>query len=288
MARIRSIHPGQWRDVDFVECSFPARLLAIGLRNEADDQGVFEWKPKQLTMNLFPADAINIEPLLSELTINNVVTLFEIDGRKYGVIRNFRKYQRPKSPNCIHPLPEQFRKYVGLDAIPISEIDDDEAEPVPKAAEQMEEGGGNRRRNTSSLRSDVSAGADAPPKPDEVRQAFDAYNAVAERTGWPAAEVLTEARRRKIRTRLRTCGGIDGWRSAMRRAEQSPFLRGETGRNGDHANWTPDLDFFLQEKSFTRLMEGAYDHRESASASGFTAAVRGFAAAAADLRRPSG
>ena len=32
MPRIRSLHPEQWSDEDFVELSYPARLLAIGIR----------------------------------------------------------------------------------------------------------------------------------------------------------------------------------------------------------------------------------------------------------------
>ena len=31
MARIRSLHPGQWTDEAFVQCSAFARLLALGL-----------------------------------------------------------------------------------------------------------------------------------------------------------------------------------------------------------------------------------------------------------------
>ena len=82
MARIRSIHPGQWTDEDFVSCSAFARLLAIALRNEADDQGVFEWKPISLKMKLFPADAIDINELLAELVTFSQIKNFEYDGRK--------------------------------------------------------------------------------------------------------------------------------------------------------------------------------------------------------------
>ena len=56
MARIRSLHPGQWTDEAFVAVSPLARLLALGLRNEADDEGVFPWKPVTLRMRLLPAD----------------------------------------------------------------------------------------------------------------------------------------------------------------------------------------------------------------------------------------
>jgi hypothetical protein len=114
MSRIRSIHPGQWTDEDFVECSFAARLLALGLRNEADDNGVFEWKPVGLKMRLFPADPVDMGKLFAELTSTNQIKSFEVDGRKYGAIRNFRVYQSPKSPTAVHPAPDIVLVYAGV------------------------------------------------------------------------------------------------------------------------------------------------------------------------------
>jgi hypothetical protein len=168
VARIRSTHPGQWRDQDFVECSFAARLLALALRNEADDQGLFEWKPKQIKMACFPADSVDIEVLLSEIISANIVKQYEIEGRKYGAIRNFRLYQRPKTPNSVYPLTDEIREYVCLTNVkgrnatalkpPSSETDDDEAaalppsvETVPKSAEQMEDVGDTMKEEKKEL-----------------------------------------------------------------------------------------------------------------------------------------
>jgi hypothetical protein len=114
MPRIRSIHPGQWTDEDFVSCSMPAQLLAIGLRNFADDAGVFEWKPITLRMQIFPARTVDIPKLLRELEGANIIRQFEAAGKPYGAIRNFRKWQRPEKPKLIHPLPAELRAYVGL------------------------------------------------------------------------------------------------------------------------------------------------------------------------------
>ncbi|MBL0374016.1 hypothetical protein JJB09_18505 [Rhizobium sp. KVB221] len=114
MARIRSIHPGLFSDEAFVECSVAARLLVIGLWTEADDKGIFEWKPRTLKMRLFSADDFVVSELLDELLQQNIVRRYEIDGRSYGAIRNFRRYQRPKKPNDIHPMPPEFGTYVAL------------------------------------------------------------------------------------------------------------------------------------------------------------------------------
>ena len=117
MARIRSLHPGQWTDEAFVQCSAFARLLALGLRNEADDQGVFEWKPTTIKMRLFPADSVDVVALLVELEQSGQIRHFEVAGKAFGAIRNFRKWQRPEKPNAVHPLPDGLRAFVCLSTI---------------------------------------------------------------------------------------------------------------------------------------------------------------------------
>jgi hypothetical protein len=160
MARIRSIHPGQTKDSDFVELSFPARLLAIFIRNWCDDQGVFEWKPKQLKMEIFPADNIEIDPLLSELIAHKQVMSYELDGRHYGAVRNFGDWQRPKKPNRVYPVTQEVRKWTAGKGGVSTELDVDDDCQVPnrfrtgteftpqrkEEGDKMEEGG--RRAST--------------------------------------------------------------------------------------------------------------------------------------------
>ncbi|WOF74157.1 hypothetical protein QMT40_001804 [Parvibaculaceae bacterium PLY_AMNH_Bact1] len=143
MARIRSIHPQLWTNERFVQVSTGARLLLLGLGNEADDKGVFEWKPTTLKMRIFPADSCDVEAFLDELTTVDLVRSYELEGCKYGAIRNFRKHQRPKKPNDIHSMPSEFRTYVGLEAAS-SEPTSDNGATIPRKAEtnhQMEDGG---------------------------------------------------------------------------------------------------------------------------------------------------
>lgn len=97
MARIRSVHPGQWTDEDFVALSPMARLLTLAIRNECDDQGVFEWKPLTIKMRLLPADNVDVADLLRELEENNHVKKFETGGKTYGAVRNFRVFKVPRS-----------------------------------------------------------------------------------------------------------------------------------------------------------------------------------------------
>jgi hypothetical protein len=108
VARIRSTHPGQWTSGDFLECSPLARLLALAVRNVADDHGVFRWKPTSLKAECLPADNCDIGALLEELVQNNQVIRYSADGKDYGIIKDFTQWQRPKKPKYIHPVPDWF------------------------------------------------------------------------------------------------------------------------------------------------------------------------------------
>jgi len=50
-----------------MKSSLATRLLAIAIRNFADNNGVFQWKPVKLTMQCFPNDGCDVVPLLQEL-----------------------------------------------------------------------------------------------------------------------------------------------------------------------------------------------------------------------------
>lgn len=145
MSRIRSVHPGFFRDEDLVGCSAFARLLYIGLGVEADDKGIFEWKPLQLKMTLFPADNVDVALLLAELINAGNVRQFDVGGKAFGAIRNFRKYQRPKTPNDIHPMPREIAEYVAFpQKEKCTELTTSHFPQKGENAPQMEDGGGKR------------------------------------------------------------------------------------------------------------------------------------------------
>lgn len=109
MPRIRTIKPEFWTDEKIVELSSWARLLYIGIWNFADDNGVLEYKPKQIKLRIFPADDIFIEPLLEELARNKLIQVYEHKNDKYLICCNLRKHQvidKPRKSNL--PLPENY------------------------------------------------------------------------------------------------------------------------------------------------------------------------------------
>lgn len=101
----------------------------------------------------------------------------------------------------------------------------------------------------------VSANADTPPaanddvlKPEHV---VEAWNDTAARIGLSKVVRLTDARRKRLRSMIAQ-HPPDDFAAALDALERSPFCRGE------RSDWKADFDFFLQTKSFTKLLEGAY------------------------------
>jgi len=96
-----------------------------------------------------------------------------------------------------------------------------------------------------------------PPTPQrgDVDEAVEVYNGEASKLGLPVAKSITTDRRRKIKARLDE-HGIDGWREAVGKLQESPHCLGENDRG-----WRADLDFVCQPKSFNRLIEGGYSRK---------------------------
>lgn len=93
----------------------------------------------------------------------------------------------------------------------------------------------------------------------EIDAAVELWNDTAGRLMVSKVQVLTPERRRKLASRLKMCGGLDGWRAALAKVEVSSFLNGTAPRTTGHENWAVSFDFLLQNKSFVKLMEGNFD-----------------------------
>lgn len=170
MPRIRSIHPGLFSDPEFAGLSCDAQMFYLGLLTEADDNGIFEWKPSMLRIRLRPLKDGDVEPLLFELKEAQKIDSYEMGGRHYGAIRNFRRFQRPKSPKSWHPILSEFRIYVGLS-------DENGETPTPQVSTlppkgemspQMEEEGGRRKDEGGNSVAKATGDADAATPKDLI------------------------------------------------------------------------------------------------------------------------
>lgn len=220
MARIRSVHPGFFTDEDLVSVCMAARLLFIGLGVEADDKGIFEWKPLTLKMRVFPADNLDVAGLLIELANVGAIKKFEAEGRTYGAIRNFRKFQKPKTPNDIHPASAEILAFVGL---PISETKSGDEAPFPPKGEkssQMEDGGGRGgEEEEKPSGSSSSARKRANPRPVGKTMLSD---------DWLPAQFGEDTKCRKI---------VDSWPPGELEHQVEKFHASHTSRGSMFDDW---------------------------------------------------
>lgn len=214
MARIRSVHPGFFTDEELVATSLGARLLFIGLGVEADDKGVFEWKPLTIKMRIFPADNVDVSALLAELEEAGALRRYELSGRQFGAIRNFRKFQRPKTPNDIHPAPDDIRNYVGLSS-PVSEAFPQKGEKSP----QMEDGGGRRKKEEKPSGSSSLTRGRAKPRPSGKTRLSD---------DWFPAQFGEGTKCRKI---------VDSWPPGEPEHQVEKFHASHTSRGSMFDDW---------------------------------------------------
>lgn len=161
MARIRSIHPGLASDEVYMTMSMAAKAAWTILWTECDDHGVFEWKPIVLKARIFPAESLNFADVLAEYEALGCVMKADVDGKPYGFVRNFCKYQRPKNPSYRHPLPECAKFFVGVSSSPTPALPQPDPQPTEIAALLKEEGGSKaeegRKEDTASAASSASA-----------------------------------------------------------------------------------------------------------------------------------
>lgn len=105
MSRARNIKPGFYRDAALVELPIETRLLFPGLWMLADRAGRLEDKPKQIKMEIYPADNFDVNSLLQQLNDAGLVIRYEANGIKYIQIKNFDKHQNPHRDEKASTIP---------------------------------------------------------------------------------------------------------------------------------------------------------------------------------------
>ena len=99
MARIRTIKPEFFRDEDLqdLEAAHPRAypmLVFAALWGHCDKNGTFEWKPRNLKLDILPFLPFNMDQALEVLEKSGFIKAFVANGKKYGHIPNFKKHQR--------------------------------------------------------------------------------------------------------------------------------------------------------------------------------------------------
>ncbi len=105
MARSRNIKPGFFTNEDLVELDFATRLLFAGLWTVADRDGRLQDRPKKIKIDVFPADNLDIDAMLSALHNGKFIVRYEVDGGKFIQISNWTKHQNPHHTEKASEIP---------------------------------------------------------------------------------------------------------------------------------------------------------------------------------------
>jgi hypothetical protein len=261
MARIRTIKPEFYRNRRVwraeQETGLPLRVAYPALWTCADREGRFKWEPEELKLDCLPYDDLDFSRVLDALAARGFIVRYEVGGDTFGWIPGFRRHQVINNRETASSLPEPPKIDNRSKDIPARDARDDDASATrePRATDLHErkgrEGKGTGKEGEGKGTLELALG-DA----STVQEAFGLWNVLAQEIGLPSARLLTDKRERALRQRLAEAGGIDGWKAALEKVRASTFLCGGGGRP-----WRATLDFLLQQTSFARVLEGAYDDR---------------------------
>jgi hypothetical protein len=138
---------------------------------------------------------------------------------------------------------------------------DNSSERVKKYREKQKRNASKRVSNVSVTVQDTDTDTDIEPKgscetgvsPVRPSEIIEAWNITAADLGLPRIVKLTADRKRKLAARCKD-STLEEFQQALESIRRSKFLQG-----GNKDGWKANFDFFLQPKSFAKLIEGAYD-----------------------------
>lgn len=108
MARIRTIKPDFFRHeaLQDLEASSPGKcpmLVFAGLWGHCDKAGRFEWRPRQLKLDILPFLPFDMTETLNLLVASGFIRRYSADGGEYGVIPSFQDHQRINGKESQEP-----------------------------------------------------------------------------------------------------------------------------------------------------------------------------------------
>lgn len=160
MARIRSIKPEFFQHERLFdaerESGLPLRVAFAGLWTVADREGRFEWRPRQLKLNVLPYDDVDFMAVLSALESGGFVKRYECAGKSYGCIPSWTEHQHinVREPSSTIPAPD------GTSEPPGAAPDDDGTSTVPVPDQSAGKGREGKGREDALTRALATEGLD--------------------------------------------------------------------------------------------------------------------------------
>jgi hypothetical protein len=99
MARIRTVKPEFFRheglqDLERENPGACVMLVFAGLWGHCDKEGRFEWRPRQLKLDILPFLDFDMEATLCLLEAAGHIESYEVAGKRYGQVPSFLEHQR--------------------------------------------------------------------------------------------------------------------------------------------------------------------------------------------------
>lgn len=177
MARIRSHKPSIFRheelqDLEAANPGASCMLVFMAVWGHCDNQGVFEYRPRQLKLDILPFLPFDMAATLRLLVDAGFIRVFEAGGKQYGFIASFCGHQRITGDEAgekgrKHPSPPDAKQPRNSDETSAKQLGGQEKEREREG--NMEEEGIPYGTDAKSRPSGVSGGAvtgtDAPDKP---------------------------------------------------------------------------------------------------------------------------
>ena len=263
--RIRTVKPEFWENEHLAELSAATRLLAIALLNYADKEGRFEDRPKKIRGVLFPYEPkLDIDGMLTELAGINWLVRYEVEGRRFVAIVNFKKHQRPNVHEAESELPapsfpckhENDRASTKM----ISEVGDASI-PFPSFPVPNQEGGvgGTNGKVHEPELEPTQADDERVEGPEELVEGWNLH--VSALVNLSKVAELTHTRRQKAAKRIREHPAADYWLQVFAKIRGSPFLCGlGKPRNPDEKPFRASFDWLVDnDTNSVKVFEGKYD-----------------------------
>lgn len=240
----RTIQPGTFTDATLWDAAQSTGLPLLqafeGLWCYADREGRFEWKPRELKLVILPYWEGSFEDALAALVANGFVISYEVNSRRYGLVRNFKKHQHINSRETLSRLPPVPR---GTGDSRVNDASTtrhrqekggilssgSESDPISDSDPVCDSGSEDL---TGSARDDdepaAQAGKKSPFRTDAECEAFAIWATIVWRKAHPVGEArATPARLSPIRARLREGVTLEQFKTACESVAASPFHFGE-------------------------------------------------------------
>lgn len=254
MARIRTIKPEffrheQLQDAEIANPGAYVMLVFAGLWGHCDSKGRFEWRPRQLKLDILPFLDFQMAKTLEILRDIGMVKHYTISGKEYGEIASFEKHQRITGKEAT-----EGEKHPGNNGETLGK--DQSFTNVQEGKGREEEG---KRKETEAIASVV---ADKPATPEcphvEIialyHELLPAAPQVREWTNGRAIALKTRWREKPARQSLAW------WRKFFGYVAESEFLTGRGGSSPGRDPFVADLEWLIAPKNFVKVIEGKYHH----------------------------